>query len=385
MSGNGHQSRDRQHIGILFGGPSAEHEVSCSSALAVLRALPPDRFEPVVIGIDRAGEFVLVDDEEAEQLRRQQAGGLAIDDRLRVEGRPVRLQSRPGTRCVDVVAADGHGALLAVVDVMFPLMHGRFGEDGVLQGLLETLSVPYVGCGVLASAVGMNKIAMKRALAAEGLPITPHAWFDESRWRSAAGGPRLVDGLRWPLFVKPASMGSSIRVSRVTSKEDLYVAVEQALRWDHLVLVEQGVRGRELECGVLGGSEPQASVVGEVTVLGDWFDYQQKYLNVSDPMVVPAPLKPTVAEEIPKTIGACLPGYRRLGLARVDFLYDEEAGKPYVNELNTMPGFTAHSMYPKVWGASGIPYAELVVRVIDLARQRYERDRRLIQQSLTPA
>ena len=194
-----------------------------------------------------------------------------------------------------------------------------------------------------------------------------------------------MDGLRWPLFVKPASMGSSIGVSRVTSQEDLYVAVEQALRWDHHVLVEQGVHGRELECGVLGGPEPEASVVGEVTVLSDWFDYQQKYLSVSDPMVVPALLDPDVAEEIRELSVRAFQAIDGWGLARVDFLYDEQAGKPYVNELNTMPGFTAHSMYPKVWAASGTPYAELVVRVIDLALQRYERDRQLIHQSLTPA
>jgi D-alanine-D-alanine ligase len=306
--------------------------------LAVLRALPRDRFDPVVIGIDRAGGFVLVDDDQAEQLRRQRLAPLAIDDRLTVEGRGVQLRSRPAAPAVDVMAANGQGEQLATLDVVFPLMHGKFGEDGVLQGLLETLSVPYVGCGVLASAVGMNKIAMKRALAAEGIPITPHVWFDGPRWRSASGGPRLVDGLRWPLFVKPASMGSSIGVSRVTSQEDLYVAVEQALRWDHHVLVEQGVHGRELECGVLGGPEPEASVVGEVTVLSDWFDYQQKYLSVSDPMVVPALLDPDVAEEIRELSVRAFQAIDGWRLARVDFLYDEQAGKPYVNELNTVPG-----------------------------------------------
>ena len=299
-------------VGVLFGGPSAEHEVSCSSALAVLRALPCDRFQPVAIGIDREGGFVLVDDDEVERLR-QRACARAIDDRLTVDGRPVRLQARPGTQRAEVVSADGRGEPLAALDAVFPLLHGSFGEDGVIQGLLEALFVPYVGCGVLASAVGMDKVAMKRAFLAERIPITPHVWFDEPRWVAPRGGVRLVERLQWPLFVKPANMGSSIGVSRVSSEEDLHVAVEQALRWDDVVLVEQAVRGRELECGVLGGAEPEASVVGEVSVTGGWFDYQQKYFSVADPMIVPAPLDAAVAGEIRERLGS---GPGRLSVRR---------------------------------------------------------------------
>jgi D-alanine-D-alanine ligase len=371
-------------VGVLFGGPSAEHEVSCSSALAVLRALPCDRFRPVAIGIDREGGFVLIDDDEVERLRWQQAGARAIDDRLNVDGRPVRLQSRPGTRCAEVVSADGRGEPLAALDVVFPLLHGSFGEDGVIQGLLETLFVPYVGCGILASAVGMDKVAMKRAFLAERIPITPHVWFDEPRWRAPGGGVRLVDSLRWPLFVKPANMGSSIGISRVSSEEELHVAVEQALRWGDVVLVEQGVRGRELECGVLGGAEPEASVVGEVSVMGGWFDYQQKYFSVADPMIVPAPLDTAVADEIRELSVRAFRAIGGWGLARADFLYDEEAGELYVNELNTMPGFTAHSMYPKVWAAAGIPYADLIQRLIELAFARQARDQRRPAAGVTP-
>ena len=374
----------RRCVGVLFGGPSAEHEVSCSSALAVLRALPSDRFQPIVIGIDRDGCFVLIDDDEVERLRRQQAGARAIDDRLSADGRPVRLQSRPGTPCAQVVSADGPAEPLAALDVVFPLLHGSFGEDGVIQGLLEALSVPYVGCGVLASAVGMNKIAMKRAFLAEGIPITPHVWFDEPRWRAPGGGARLVGSLRWPLFVKPSSMGSSIGVSRVSSEDDLHLAVEQALRWDHFVLVEQGVRGRELECGVLGGAEPEASVVGEVTVTGGWFDYRQKYFSAADPMTVPAPLDPAVADEIRELSVRAFGAIDGWGLARADFLYDEQAGRLYVNELNTMPGFTAHSMYPKVWARSGIPYADLVLRLIELAFTRHARTRQCPTPEVAP-
>jgi D-alanine-D-alanine ligase len=379
----GSSLEDRQCVGILFGGPSPEHEVSCSSALAVFRAMPADRFRTVLVGIDRERGFVLIDAEEAEQLRQPRPGVRVIDDRLEVRGRPVRLRERPGTSRVDVVTDDRPDEPLAVLDVVFPVLHGAYGEDGVLQGVLESLSVPYAGCGVLASAVCMDKVAMKRALLAEGIPITPHVWFEESQWRAAEGGTRLVEGLRWPLFVKPASMGSSIGVSKVDSESDLDAAVEEALRWDSVVIVEQAVIGRELECGVLGGLEPQASVVGEVTVEGGGFDYQQKYLNDADPMVVPAPLDPAVAEEIRDL---SVRGFRAVGgwgLARVDFLLDAATGEVYLNELNTLPGFTAYSMYPKVWAAAGTSYPELIASLIDLAFDRHSRqlDRRKGQQS----
>jgi D-alanine-D-alanine ligase len=365
-----------QHVGLMFGGPSPEHEVSCSSALAVLRALPADRFQAVVIGITRDGGFVLVDEKEAERLRSQKPAARAIDDRLTVDGCPVRLQPRYGTSRVEVVAATESGELLATIDVVFPVLHGTFGEDGVLQGLLETLSVPYVGCGVLASAVCMNKIAMKRAFQAEHVPITPHVWFDETRWGGPDGGTRLVDGLRWPLFVKPANMGSSLGVSRVGSEEDLHAAVEEALRFDHLVIAEQAVLGRELECGVLGGAEPAASVVGEVTVADGAFDYQQKYFGDADPMVVPAALDTAVAEEIRALSVRAFQAIGGWGLARADFFLEEKTGNVYVNELNTMPGFTAHSMYPKVWAAAGVPYSELLLRLIDLAFTRHAQKQR---------
>jgi D-alanine-D-alanine ligase len=360
-----------QHVGLVFGGPSPEHEVSCSSALAVLRALPADRFQAVVIGVTRDGGFVLVDEQEAERLRGQRPAARAIDDRLAADGRPVRLQSRTGTSCVDVVAATASGEPLATIDVVFPVLHGTFGEDGVLQGLLETLSVPYVGCGVLASAVCMNKIAMKRAFQAEHVPVTPHVWFEEARWRGPDGGTRLVDGLRWPLFVKPANMGSSLGVSRVDAEEHLPAAVEEALRWDRFVIAEQAVLGRELECGVLGGAEPAASAVGEVTVADGAFDYRQKYFADADPMVVPAPLDAAVAEEIRALSVRAFQAVGGWGLARAHFFLDEKTGDVYVNELNTMPGFTAHSMYPKVWGAAGVPYPELLLRLIDLAFTRH--------------
>jgi D-alanine-D-alanine ligase len=370
------KSNQRIRVGILFGGPSAEHDVSCSSALAVVRALPRDRYEPVVIGITRDGNFKLVPGDVIDRLRHQPAGARAIDDRLEVVGQDVELRSRRPAPQAAVAPADAAGDVLAVLDVVFPLLHGPFGEDGVIQGFLETLGVPYAGCGILAGAVGMDKVAMKRAFVAEAIPVTPYVWFDEGRWRSSPDRLGLVQDLRRPLFVKPANMGSSIGISRVTSDYELIDAVEEALRYDPVVLVEQGVTAREIECGVLGGFEPAASAVGEVTVTGGWFDYQQKYFGDDDPMIVPADLPEHVTKEVRDLSVRAFRAVGGWGLARVDFLYEQNADRLYVNELNTMPGFTAHSMYPKVWAASGIAYSDLVARLIGLAFDRHARSQR---------
>lgn len=356
-------------VGILFGGPSAEHTVSCASALSAVRALPRDRYQPVVIGIERDGQFRLVPQEIVDRLRDQPPAARAIDDRLEVVGQPVELISgRPSATAMVTVDGD----VEATVDVMFPLLHGPFGEDGVLQGFLETLGVPYVGCGVAASAIAMDKVSMKRAFRAEDLPVTPHVHLTETRWRATTDPVALVEKLERPLFVKPANMGSSIGISMVNTDAELVTAIEHALRYDHTIMIEQGVRGREIECSVLGGFEPKASAVGEVTVSGGWFDYEQKYFADTDPMIVPADLPEHIADQVRdlsiRAFEAVGGGW---GLARVDFLYDEAAEALYVNELNTMPGFTAHSMYPKVWAAVGLSYPELIVRLIDLAFERH--------------
>ncbi|MGN9774171.1 D-alanine--D-alanine ligase family protein [Micromonospora sp. H33] len=358
-------------IGVLFGGPSAEHEVSCASALGVARALADAGHRVVAIGVTRTGGFRLVPDAVFAELRAGPGAGRAIDDRLTVTGPLVELRtgSRPGTAVV--AAANAPGAVHAELDVVFPVLHGPYGEDGVVQGLLESLGVPYVGCGILASAVGMDKVAMKRALRAEGVPITPHVSFDGPTWRAVDDPEKLVLGLRRPLFVKPARMGSSIGISRVVEGDDLAAAVEEAFRHDTVVLVKQGVTGRELECGVLGGWRPEASAVGEVRVTGGWFDYRQKYLGDADPMTVPAPLPDEVTERIRDLSVRAFAAIGGWGLARVDFLYDEATGDLYVNELNTMPGFTAHSMYPKVWAAAGVSYREVVDRLVALALDRH--------------
>ncbi|MET7372485.1 D-alanine--D-alanine ligase family protein [Micromonospora arida] len=358
-------------IGILFGGPSAEHEVSCASALGVARALAGGGYRTVAIGVTRSGGFRLMPDALLAELRDRPAGERAIDDQLVVTGPAVELRAGPRPGVVQVSAGNAPGAVHAELDVVFPVLHGPYGEDGVVQGLLESLNVPYVGCGILASAVGMNKVAMKRALRAEGIPVTPYVSFDAHAYRAVDDPEKLVTGLNRPLFVKPASMGSSIGISRVGEGDDLAAAVEEALRHDQLVMVEQGVAGRELECAVLGGWRPEASAVGEVQVSGGWFDYQQKYFGDADPMIVPAVLPDEVTARVRELSLRAFAAIGGWGLARVDFFYDETSGELYVNELNTMPGFTAHSMYPKVWAAVGVSYREVVDRLVELARLRH--------------
>ena len=307
---------------MLAGGPSAEHEVSLQSARAVFDALPKDRYDPVLVVIDRQGRW--------------------------------SLDLRTG-----------------VVDVVFPVLHGPFGEDGVVQGYLETLGLPYVGCGVLASAVAMDKVAMRRAFLAEGLPVTPHVWFTEHDWTTSTDRCGLVKSLDWPMYVKPANMGSSIGVSRVTSAAELHTGVEAALAHDRVVLVEQGVVARELTCGVLGDhDDTDASAVVELNVRGDWLDYEGKYLSDHELATVPAPLPAPVADEVREL---SLHAYRAIGgygLARVDFLHEEHTGRLYVLEINTMPGFTARSVYARGWAASGLSYPDLLTRLVDLGLAR---------------
>lgn len=313
---------ERLRVAVLAGGPSAEHEVSLKSAQAVLDALPKDRYDPVLVVIDRQGRW--------------------------------SLELRKG-----------------VVDIVFPVLHGPYGEDGVVQGHLETLGLPYVGCGVLASAVAMDKTTMRRVFLAEGIPATPHVSFSEHDWSTTTDRWGLVKSLNWPMYVKPANMGSSIGISRVTSMEELQAGVELAFGYDRVVVVEQGVNARELTCGVLGDHDtPDASAIVELNVQGDFLDYEGKYLSTHELATVPAPLPEPIAEEVREL---SLQAYRAIGaygLARVDFLYEEHTGRLYVLEINTMPGFTARSVYARGWEGSGLSYPELLGRLIDLGLAR---------------
>lgn len=362
---------DKIRIGVLYGGPSAEHDVSRASAASMVRALTGGRYTPVPIGISHEREFLRLPEAEAATLLRRADGVRPIEDCLPVAGAPVRLVAEPGGSRALLTSRERPGEILDAVDVVFPLLHGPFGEDGQVQAMLDAVGVAYVGCGILGSAVGMDKIAMKRALIAEGVPVTPHVTIDECTWAGIDDPSELVAGLARPLFVKPANLGSSIGISRVTRDEDLAAAVDLALAYDCRVIVEQGVSGRELECSVLGGFSPQASPVGEVTVSGGWFDYHQKYFADTDPMIVPAPLPDHVTEQVRELSVRSFTAAGCWGLARVDFLYDEDAGQVYVNEINTMPGFTEYSMYPKVWAHAGLGYVAVVDRLVELAFERH--------------
>ncbi|WP_033295239.1 D-alanine--D-alanine ligase family protein [Amycolatopsis jejuensis] len=313
---------ERLRVAVLAGGPSAEHEVSLESGQAVLDQLSKDRYDPVLVVIDRQGTW-------SQNLHRD------------------------------------------TVDVVFPALHGPYGESGVVQGHLETLGLPYVGCGVLASAVGMDKAAMRRAFVAEDLPVTPHVWFTEHGWRTTTDRWGLVKSLAWPMFVKPANLGSSIGISRVTSMAELDAAVELALGYDRVIVVEQGIAARELACGVLGDYDTaEASAIVELNVDGVWFDYEAKYHGDTDFATIPAPIPDPIAEEVREL---SLQAYRAIGgygLSRVDFLYEEQTGRLYVLEVNTMPGFTSHSVYARGWAASGLPYPQLLDRLIELALAR---------------
>ncbi|XRQ09170.1 D-alanine--D-alanine ligase family protein [Actinomadura welshii] len=356
--------RDRRlRVGVVFGGPSAEREVSGASALAVVRGLRADRYRPIAVGVDGDGRWRLVPPADVAEAVAGGTDGPAIEDRLTVTGPEVELRS--GGRLVE---SEAPGTVVEHLDVVFPVMHGPYGEDGVLQGFLETLGMPYVGCGVLASAVGMDKVAMRRAFTAEGLPVVPGVWFTERQWRSCAEPQALAGGLDWPRFVKPANMGSSIGVSRVAGPAKFVHAVEEAFLYDEVVLVEKGVTARELLCGVMGDADrATASVPSETKIGGGFADYALKYLSPADPVTTPANLPMDVAEHVRELSLRAFRAIGGHGLARVDFLYDEAAQKIYVGEINTMPGFTSHSVYARGWAESGMPYEDILTRLIELA------------------
>lgn len=351
---------DRVRLVVLFGGRSAEHDVSRESASHVLRAVDPERYDVVPVAITRDGTWQLA--------RHAQA--------LISSG---RVQELPGSIDVDGPAT-APDASLATTDpgaptVVLPILHGPNGEDGTVQGLLEVAGVPYVGAGVLGSAVSMDKAMAKKVLAAEGIP--------QARWREVRPeelddpglSDSLLDELGATVFVKPANMGSSVGVSKVTDRADLTDALREALRYDDLAVVEEGVEGRELECAVLGNDHPRASVVGEIVTGADFYDYEDKYLAGTSRQVVPADLPDDVGEE---ARGLALRTYRALrveGMGRVDmFLVDHEVGhRLLVNEVNTIPGFTPISMYPMMWQASGLTYTQLIDELVALALERHER------------
>jgi D-alanine-D-alanine ligase len=348
----------RTRLAILYGGRSAEHQVSVVSARSVMEALDPDRFEVVPIAITRAGAWLLPDRSPLELT--------ASDGALpEVEAAGTELAVRP---------EQGVGG----VDVVFPILHGPFGEDGTVQGLFELADLPYVGSGVLASALAMDKAMAKVVLAQAGLPQAPYLVVPERDWRAdpdrvaAEVGGRLA----YPVFTKPARLGSSIGISKVKTPDGLAAGLADAFAHDTKALVEQGVVARELECGVLGNDAPEASVVGEVVPGHDFYDFEAKYLDESLKLEIPAPVPGAVRDRVRELSLRAFQALDCEGFARVDFFYEEATGRVLLNEVNTIPGFTPKSMFPMLWAASGLSYPDLVARLVDLAVERHAARRR---------
>jgi D-alanine-D-alanine ligase len=389
-------------VGILFGGRSGEHEVSLLSAASVLNAIDKTKYDVVPIGITKDGHWLTA--EHAERLLKGEATGghTAPEKHLRAgdpeatpgaallaKGEAVIVPPEPAHREAGLAPLQTDaGALRRAadrainVDVIFPVLHGTFGEDGTIQGLLELADIAYVGAGVLGSAAGMDKDIMKSLFRAAGLPIVKHVTVLRGQWeREPKKVQKLVESkLKYPVFVKPANLGSSVGISKAHDRKELGPAIEEAARFDRKIVIEEGVGGkkkaREIECSVLGNDDPKASVAGEIVPCKEFYDYDAKYLAEGSELVIPAKLTKAEMKRVQALAVAAFQAVDCSGLARVDFLMDPGAGKKsrriYVNEINTMPGFTAISMYPKLWAASGVTYTELIDRLIQLGIERHE-------------
>lgn len=361
-------SRKKVRVAVVFGGRSGEHWVSSVSARHVVEAMDPERYEVIPIGITLDGRWLL-----PEAARKVLEGGaLEIpEEAFEAIGDPVTVLSDPQRR--EIVSAEGSGTKdVGRIDVAFPVLHGPYGEDGTIQGLFEMADIPYVGAGVLGSALGMDKEKMKLLFASDGIPIASFVVIRAPAWeRDPKGALSEAETLGYPCFTKPANLGSSVGIAKCRDRGELIAGIEDALTYDRKVLVEEAVDGRELECGVLGNEDPEASVCGEVISAGEFYDYRAKYFDDSSKTVIPAPVPDEVCEEVRDLSVRAFKVIECSGMARVDFFYEEGGRGVVVNELNTIPGFTPISMYPKLWEASGIPYSKLIDRLIELALERH--------------
>jgi D-alanine-D-alanine ligase len=351
-------TKRRLRVGVLFGGRSGEHEVSLASAASVIRGLDPDKYEPVPIGITKDGHWLV--GEGAMKL---------LPDILR-SGRRVMLTADP-TEAALVPLDRGAGAQR--FDVIFPVMHGTFGEDGTIQGMLELADLPFVGAGVLGSAIGMDKDVSKRLCQEADIPVVP--WLTVHRWRweqePTAVRTEIEEKFGYPVFVKPATLGSSVGMTKVHKAEELAPALTLACEYGMKILVEKAVEAREIEVSVLGNHDPKASVPGEIVPHREFYDYAAKYLEDGTQLLIPAELKPAQIKKIQDLAVSAFRTLELTGMARVDFFLEKKGSKLFLNEVNTIPGFTSISMYPKLWEASGIGFRELIDRLIDLALEMH--------------
>jgi D-alanine-D-alanine ligase len=356
--------KKKQRIGILFGGRSGEHEVSLLSAASILKAIDKKKYDIIPIGITKQGHWI--GSGEAQALLTGSAS------------QPEPLQLSAGS---DLVHQSNN--LTQTVDVVFPVLHGTFGEDGTIQGLFELADIAYVGSGVLGSAAGMDKDVMKKLFAAAGLPQTPYLALTRAEWKADPKRctRQIEKALQYPVFVKPANLGSSVGISKVHDRSELAAAMDLAASFDRKLVIEQGVGGpgvkpRELEVAVLGNDAPEASVVGEIVPDKEFYDYEAKYVSDASIPIIPAKLTAAESKQIRAMAIAAFRACDCAGLARVDFLMEPtrkgKKARIYLNEINTMPGFTSISMYPKLWGATGLPYKKLIDRLITLAVERHK-------------
>ncbi len=354
-------------VGLIFGGRSGEHEVSFCSASSIIKAIDKDKYTVVPIGITKEGRWISPQDSE-----------LALQSG-RIEGKnTVILLNDPSGRAL--VRIDNNQRLdkssaLERLDVIFPVLHGPYGEDGTVQGLLELADIPYVGAGVAASAISMDKDLMKIIFQQRGLPILKWMTIKRKEWQKDKEKilSLVQNDFEYPLFVKPTNLGSSVGITKVHKKEELEKAIDLASSYDRKILIEQGLEEvREIECGVLGNDEPQASVVGEVKPAGEFYDYDSKYIDKETQLIIPADLPDGVSQEVQEIALRAFKAVDAAGMARVDFFVSKKENKIYLSEINTIPGFTSVSMYPRLWEASGVSYPELIDRLIQLALERHQ-------------
>jgi D-alanine-D-alanine ligase len=376
---------EKLRVGVIFGGQSGEHEVSLVSAQGIMKAMDKEKYEIIPIGITKEGRW-LTSGDPMKLLQSPHSVPLSVSPPSGGDERGDAERAEPGTRelvlsnaCTepsrsrrDLVPGTRETGF-PQVDVVFPVLHGPYGEDGTVQGLLELADIPYVGAGVLGSALGMDKIAMKGIFRSYGLPVVEHLELKRKDWeRDPEAMMELIENkLGYPCFLKPANLGSSVGISKVHERSELAPALDLAARYDRRMLAEQAVNAREIECSVLGNDEPIASVPGEIVPCREFYDYIAKYIDDRSELIIPADLSPELTRRIQELAIAAFLAVDCAGMARVDFLLDRDTGELYVGELNTIPGFTPISMYPKLWEASGIPYSELIDRLIELALERH--------------
>ncbi len=357
-------------LGVIFGGRSGEHEVSLMSAHSAIEALDKSKYEVIQIGITREGKWLSGPDVLA-----------ALESGQTNQLDSVTVLAEPGLNSVFRITENQVLEILAKVDVVFPILHGTYGEDGSLQGLLELADIPYIGAGVLASSVAMDKGLFKAVMQANWIPTADYTILLSSLIRQnmeqAISQAEAVSP--YPLFTKPANLGSSVGISKCVNHSDLIEGLIDAAQYDRRVLVERGLDAREIEVSILGNEKPEASMPGEIVPCEDFYSYSAKYIKEGSELLIPAPIDPETAEEARRMAIKAYEAIDGAGMARADFLLDRKSEKLYLNEINTIPGFTKISMYPKLWSASGIPYSELMDRLVDLALERHAQKKQLVR------